>query len=313
MDEKERQQRIQKASTELQKIATDNDVLVLSFIAPDKSVKVSPVGIAYASLDLEDLYEIERVIESLEEDGPLPKNLHLVIQTPGGLAYIATKIAKYLRSSFDNITAFVPYEASSGGTVLCLAANRIVLGRMANLSPIDPQVMYKGQRVSAASYQQAINDLRRSFGKMTPDEIPPPYQQLAEKLDPVILQEMNKKYLDSMVVAIELLEVSYKPKDDNELDKIIQTAKSLAFSQSPHGHLIEATEAKALGLNIDESEECKKLLKTYKTWVSLILGEEKASHVIHHFKPKKAKGTRKIGSSRKEAVASNPAEQQPSD
>lgn len=293
MDEKERQKQMQKASVELQKIATDNDVLVLSFIAPDKSVKVSPVGVAYASLDIDDLYEIEKVIESLEEEGPLPKNLHLIIQTPGGFAHVATKIAKYLRSSFDNITAYVPYEASSGGTVLCLAANRVVMGRMANLTPIDPQVMYKGQRVSAASYQQAVNDLRRSFGKMTPDEIPPPYQQLAEKLDPVILQEMNKRYQDAMLVAAELLDLSYKPKDEAEIDKVIQIAKSLAFSPRPHSHLIEKEEAESLGINIDETDECKKLLKIYKNWVSLVLGEEKASHVIHHFKPKKAKSTRK--------------------
>jgi len=299
MDEQERKEAIAQLSGDLQKIANDNNVLVLSFIAPDKGVRVSPIGSISAALDIEDIYEIEKVVESLENDGPLPKTLHLIIQTPGGYVHVATKISKYLRDTFENIHAFVPYEASSGGTVLCLAANQITMGKMANLTPIDPQTIYKGNSVSVTSYQQAVNDFKKSFGTMTPEEIPPPYRQLVEKLDPIILQEMNKVYLDSMLVAVDLLEASYKPQNDDDMEQIMRTARSLTFSPRNHNHLINAKEASNLGLRIDDTVKNKNLLKIYKNWVSLILREEKSSHVIHHFKPKKKANNKKSVSRKK--------------
>lgn len=270
---------------QLQSIADSEQTLILSFVAPDRAVKVSPVGIAYASIDIDDLYEIENVIEELEDAGKLPKKLHLVIQTPGGLVSVSTKLANYLRKTFDDIQAFIPYEASSGGTVLCLAANRITLGKLANLTPIDPQLPYEGIRVSAASFQRAVNTFEERFGKKRPGEIPPPYQEMCDKIDPVILTEMNKIWQDTASVALSLLEQSYKPKTKEDKDKVMETAFTLTFSPSPHGHMIDADEAQTMGLQVDSSKESEILLKTYKKWVKSMLGVEQATHVIRHFCP----------------------------
>lgn len=269
----------------LQQIADDENALILCFVAPDRSVRVSPIGSVYVSIDIDDLYAIESVVEDLEEAGRLPKKLHLVIQTPGGLVDVSTKIATFLRGAFEEVHAFVPYSASSGGTVLCLAANRITMGKMANLTPIDPQMVYEGNRVSANSFQKAVNDFEQKFGKKRPAEIPPPYQQMHERLDPVVLLEMNKIWRDSASVAISLLEKSYKPKNSDENNAITLTALTLTFSESPHGHIIDAEEAENIGLRVDNAEKSKNLLKVYKKWVKSMLGEEKVTHVIRHFCP----------------------------
>jgi hypothetical protein len=281
-------------TNELQNIANGKEVLILSFVAPDRSVRVSPVGMVYVSIDIDDLYAIEKVVEDLEEAGKLPKKLHLVIQTPGGLVDVSTKIAKYLRSTFEEIHAFVPYSASSGGTVLCLAANKITMGKMANLTPIDPQVPYEGHRVSANSLQKTVNDFQEKFGKKRPAEIAPPYQQMHDRLDPVMLTEMNKIWRDTAAVAISLLEEAYAPKNKEEKDVLTVTALTLTFSNSPHGHLIDAQEAADIGLRIDVEEESINLLKTYKKWIKSMLGEEQVTHVIKHFSPEvKTKTERK--------------------
>ncbi|HBL51980.1 MAG TPA: hypothetical protein DEV73_03345 [Candidatus Zambryskibacteria bacterium] len=136
---------------ELQNISDTHNVLLLSFIAPDKIVRTSPVTYDYASISVNDFYRVEEIVENLREAGQLPSKLHLVIQTPGGQLGVSTKIAKYLRSSFRDIVVFVPYEAASGGTMMCLAANSIVMGITSNITPIDPQVPYKGQRIAATS------------------------------------------------------------------------------------------------------------------------------------------------------------------
>ncbi|HEX8762392.1 MAG TPA: hypothetical protein VF733_01400 [Candidatus Saccharimonadales bacterium] len=269
----------------LQKIADEQQALILSFVAPDRSVRISPVGAMSASIDIDDLYEIEKVIEDLDDEGRLPKKLHLVIQTPGGLVHVSTKIANYLRRTFKEIHAFVPYEASSGGTVLCLAADRITMGKLANLTPIDPQRPYDDTWVSTASYQRAVNNFEEKFGKKRPAEIPPPYQQMCARLDPVTLTEMNKSWQDTADVAINLLERSYKPTNKEDRAKIMRTALTLTFTPNPHGHMIDSEEAESIGLRIDQSKKSEILLKSYKKWVKSMLGEEKITHVINHFIP----------------------------
>lgn len=292
----------------LQKIADQEEALIISFVAPDKAVKISPIGIMYASIDIDDLYAIETIVEELEQEKRLPKKLHLVIQTPGGLVHVSTKIAKYLRRTFKDIRAFVPYEASSGGTVLCFAANKVTMGKLANLTPIDPQVSYEsGNRVSTTAYQQAINHFERRFGKKRPAEVPPPYQEMANKFDPVLLTEMNKVWQDIAEVATDLLRASYKPQSEEERDRIDQTALTLTFSVSPHGHMIDSTEAKRIGIAIDDSAESKILLQTYKKWIKSMLGEEKFTHVIRHVCPKEitAAETTKSVSTRTDANKSS--------
>jgi hypothetical protein len=278
---------------ELQAIADDKDVLLLSFVAPDRAIRISPIGVAETRIDVADLYAIEKTIEDLQEVQSLPKTLHLIIHTLGGVVYVSTKIANYLRNTFDEIHAFVPYEAASGGTVLCLAANRITMGAMANLTPIDPQTKYQSQWVSTTSYQFAIIELEARFEKMLPLEIPPPWQQLCEKLDPVILKEMNNSWRDTFEVAFSLLKRSYKPETDEQMETVRRTARSLAFSTRPHDHIIDSTEAKhEFSLNIDNSDENMKTLRVYKKWVKSMLEKEQSTHVIEHIIPTKAKAKR---------------------
>ena len=180
----------------------------MSFIAPDTIVKKSPTSYDYAQITYQDLYNIEKVIEPLKSDGKLPQKLHLVIHSPGGRVDATTKIARYLREHFKEIEAYVPYEAASGGTVLCLTANLIVMGTTSNLTPIDPQVLYKGRRISATSYEQAIKDMMKKYSTSSPDEIPSPDQQMCNQFDPIIAKEMSKEVLDSLMIALELLDAS---------------------------------------------------------------------------------------------------------
>lgn len=269
----------------LQNIANEKKVLLMSFIAPDSIVKTSPISTDYAKIKVQDLYAIEKKIEEVKKVIQLPKELHLIIQTPGGDLYASTKIAMYLQKLFGkNIVAFVPYEAASGGTILCLAAKKIVMDSTSNLTPIDPQVFYGDQRISVTSYEQALKDFKKDFGNFRPQEIPSPYQQLAGRFDPVIAKELSKIAWDNLNVAYGLLLVSQEPKTDDEKSKIIDAAFKLGNSDSPHSHIINADEASKY-LNIDHSSENLELLTLYKEWISAKLKEETTSHIIDVFYP----------------------------
>src|SRR5947209_16459341 len=66
--------------------------------------------------------------------------IDLVLHTPGGLVLAAVQIARALHEHQGKVTAFVPHYAMSGGTLIALAADEIVMSRHAVLGPIDPQL-----------------------------------------------------------------------------------------------------------------------------------------------------------------------------
>ena len=274
---------------DLQKVADDNKVLLMSYIAPEM-IRKSPASYGYASIKIRDLYKIEEEIEKLKASKQLPKKLHLIIQTPGGELYTTIKIAKYLQSIFgDQIEAYVPYEAASGGTILCLAAKTITMDNASNLTPIDPQLSYKDETVSANSYEQALDDFKKEYGKISPVEIPPPYQQMGRVFDPIIAKEMDKIARDTLSSSFKLLLKSQipNPKDPAARRKLFLAAWGLANSDWLHSHVITADEAKdEIGLNIDRSVAKLKLLSLYKKWVSARLKEQTDNHIIECICPK---------------------------
>jgi ClpP class serine protease len=66
--------------------------------------------------------------------------LDIVLHTPGGLVLAATQIARAIREHKAKVTVFVPHYAMSGGTLVALAANGIVMSKHAVLGPVDPQL-----------------------------------------------------------------------------------------------------------------------------------------------------------------------------
>ena len=78
--------------------------------------------------------------------------LDIVLHTPGGLVLAATQIARAVRGHKGKVTVFVPHYAMSGGTLIALAADEIVMSPHAVLGPVDPQL---GQ-YPAASLLKAV-------------------------------------------------------------------------------------------------------------------------------------------------------------
>jgi ClpP class serine protease len=98
---------------------------------------ISFLGIPFSRyLDVDDSEQVLRAIRLTPEDMPLD----LILHTPGGLVLAAEQIAQALVRHKAKVTVFVPHYAMSGGTLLALAADEIVLDGNAVLGPVDPQV-----------------------------------------------------------------------------------------------------------------------------------------------------------------------------
>jgi ClpP class serine protease len=86
-----------------------------------------------------DMNDSEAIIQAIDMTDPeVP--IDLVLHTPGGLVLASYQIAQAIRARKGKVTVFVPHYAMSGGTLIALAADDIVMSPHAVLGPIDPQI-----------------------------------------------------------------------------------------------------------------------------------------------------------------------------
>jgi ClpP class serine protease len=86
-----------------------------------------------------DLEDAQTIIAAIKET-PIERPIDLVLHTPGGLVLAAMQIARAVEAHPAKVTVYVPVYAMSGGTLIALAADEIVLGEFSVLGPIDPQI-----------------------------------------------------------------------------------------------------------------------------------------------------------------------------
>ncbi len=87
-------------------------------------------------IDMEDSEQVLRAIRMTPDDMPID----IILHTPGGLVLAAEQIARALKKHPARVTAIIPQYAMSGGTLIALAADEILLDENAILGPIDPQI-----------------------------------------------------------------------------------------------------------------------------------------------------------------------------
>src|SRR5215210_1234339 len=169
----------------LERLSRQRDATVITLIHRQETVSFLGIPLM-RHIDVDDA---ESVLRAIRETPP-GRPIEIVLHTPGGLVLAASQIALALADHDGPVTAVVPHYAMSGGTVIALAADEIVLDRHAALGPIDPQL---GQ-YPAASLVAAV-------------ERPGPHGD-----DAVILADMARKALRQVeVLATKLLERQMSP------------------------------------------------------------------------------------------------------
>src|ERR1700730_9633685 len=82
-------------------------------------------------IDINDSEEVLRAIQMTDDDVPID----LILHTPGGLVLAALRIAEAIHLHKGKVTVFVPHYAMSGGTLIALSADEIVMSRHSVLGP----------------------------------------------------------------------------------------------------------------------------------------------------------------------------------
>jgi ClpP class serine protease len=187
-------------------------------------------------IDLEDAQTIIAAIKETPPDRPID----LVLHTPGGLVLAAMQIARAVEAHPAKVSVYVPVYAMSGGTLIALAADEIVLGEFSMLGPIDPQIV----GLPAASIVKARDS-----------------KPIADVFDlTLILADMSEKALAQVKRgAVELL----TPRMEQGAAEAL--AAKLAGGNWTHDYALTATEAKELGLPVKVGMplEVMELMKHY--------------------------------------------------
>jgi hypothetical protein len=83
-------------------------------------------------------------------------HLDVIVASPGGRSESAYLVTRELRRRFTRLTAFVPFQAKSAATLLCLAADDLVLGDLGELGPLDTQYEEKQRADFPVSISQLV-------------------------------------------------------------------------------------------------------------------------------------------------------------
>ena len=172
-------------------------------------------------IDINDSEDVMRAIELTDPE----VGIDLVLHTPGGLVLAATQIARAIRTRKGKVTVLVPHYAMSGGTLIGLAADEIVMSPHAVLGPVDPQL----GEYPAASVVKAVS--RK------------PIAEVDDKT--LILADVGEKALVQVRESTrELLTRSQPPEKAREL------AELLATGTWTHDFPITVDVAQKLGLKV---------------------------------------------------------------
>ena len=190
---------------------------------------VSLLGLPFGRyIDIDDSEQLLRAIRLTPAEMPID----LVVHTPGGLVLASDQIAYALKRHAGRVTVIVPHYAMSGGTLVALAADEILMDPDAVLGPVDPQLgsLPRGSW-PAASILKALEQDNPNRDDET-----------------LILGDVARKAI--VQVRETVRELLSGRVDDAEAERL---AALLSEGRWTHDYPIRLEEARALGLPVSDA------------------------------------------------------------
>ncbi len=206
------------------------------------------VSLGISDADKNGFMSVIHKLENREETG-----LDLLLHTPGGDMAATESLVDYLRSMFGtNIRAIVPQLAMSGGTIMALSCNKIVMGKESSIGPIDPQfgplaangLLYEFERIRAEIAKDRSSALL--------------WEPILRKINPGFITECETAITWSHDMATRFLKENMFRGDKQATKKVSKIIKHLTEKSTTktHGRHIGLDEAKSIfGNKIIELEK----------------------------------------------------------
>lgn len=188
---------------------------------------ISLLGIPLSKfINIEDSEQILRAVRLTPPEAPID----LILHTPGGLVLATEQIARALIRHPSKVTVFVPHYAMSGGTMLAMAADEIVMDENAVLGPVDPQL----GNVAAASVLKVLEEK--------------PIDKIDDQT--LVTADVARKAIAQVQSFVRALLEDSIPQQKVAPDKVDAIIERLTTGQVTHDYPITVEEAQALGLPV---------------------------------------------------------------
>lgn len=190
-------------------------------------------------IDINDSEEVLRAIRLTDPKVPID----LILHTPGGLVLASEQIARAIMNHAAKVTVFIPHYAMSGGTLIALASDQIVMDENAVLGPVDPQL----GEYPAASILRVLDSK--------------PTAEIEDRT--LILADVSRKALAQVKEVVR--EILKKGMEIEDPDRIEYIADVLTQGKWTHDYPITVEQARALGLPVssDMPREIYRLMDLY--------------------------------------------------
>jgi ClpP class serine protease len=177
-------------------------------------------------ITIEDSEQILRAIRLTPPEIPID----LILHTPGGLVLATEQIARALIRHPAKVTVFVPHYAMSGGTMLALASDEIVMDANAVLGPVDPQL----GNFPAASIIKVVE--QKPIGEVDDQTL--------------IMADLSRKAIDQVQRFVRTLLKDTVPTQKIQPENIENIIDALTTGRVTHDYPITVEEATEMGLPI---------------------------------------------------------------
>ncbi len=236
-------------------IEANRNSRVITYITSDRN----PPFRAKMSLD-----SIRPFYEHLQKMGCGPQ-IDLFIYSTGGDTVVPWRLVNLIREFCDKFCVLIPYRALSAATLLSLGADEILMGPMAELSPIDPSIgtqfnpphhdkpNERKQEISVEDVHGFLYLAKERLGITKQVHLVKVFEKLSDYLHPLSIGGVYRSHLLIRLLAFNLLSLHMKKKTD--LKKIFRIVDNLAEKLYYHSYLISRDEAKKIGLKVTKASE----------------------------------------------------------
>lgn len=224
----------------------------------------------------------------------------LVIDSPGGYADIAYRIARAIQRHSGGFTAVIPRWAKSAATLLTLGADAIVLGHDAEIGPLDVQVydQEREERGSALDEIQALEQLHQVALQQLNQNLTLMRFVTRRRYD-VVLPHASKLASDMMAPLLDKIDTVHYAKQSRMLavaeeyairlmspqtsrDHAREIAERLVKRYPAHDFVIDRLEAKTMLNVMDHSDDTEGTLRQIEQYLA-----EHEVELFGHFKEQK--------------------------
>ena len=188
------------------------------------------------------------------------KVIDMYLYSRGGNVSVPWRIASMIREFCDKFNILIPYKAHSAATLLSLGADNIIMGRKAELGPIDPTLVrttagegaLQPQEVSVEDVNAFLSFIKERANINDQTALAHMVGVLVKQIGPLTLGSVDRQYSHIRLVARKLLTSHDRKMEEEKLQSIIETLTEKMYS---HGHAIGRKEARDIGLPVDSADE----------------------------------------------------------